>query len=87
MLATHPEYTGLGAGSKLVEWGTKVADEHKLNCWLQSTPSAHSFYYKYGFQDVSFYSIDLSKYADREETLKEPYAQTLMRRRPEPLSG
>lgn len=78
MLATHPSYRGLGAGSKLLDWGIKEAERHKLECWLQASPSGLSLYRMKGFEDVSSFSIDLSKYTDQEDGL---YLTILMRRR------
>jgi GNAT superfamily N-acetyltransferase len=30
LLAVHPDYQRLGAGTALVKWGTKAADEQRL---------------------------------------------------------
>lgn len=62
MLHTDPKQEGRGAGSALLKWGTQKADELGLPAYLESSPNAHDFYKKYGFEDVEIFELDLSRF-------------------------
>jgi predicted N-acetyltransferase YhbS len=70
MLHTDPKQQGRGAGSALLKWGIQKADELGLPAYLESSPDAHGFYKKYGFEDVEVYEMDLSLYGgpDKKHT-------------------
>ncbi|KAI1658651.1 hypothetical protein F4813DRAFT_355838 [Daldinia decipiens] len=50
LLAVHPEYQRLGAGTALVEWGTKKADQQGLQAVVEGTPIARRLYEKSGLR-------------------------------------
>lgn len=50
LLAIHPDHQGIGAGTALVQWGTKYADDHGLQAVVESTPKAVRCYEKCGFK-------------------------------------
>ncbi len=56
-LTTHPEDQGRGAGTILTTWGCKVADDHGVPTYLQSTPAGYQTYKKCGFEEA--YATDL----------------------------
>ncbi|KAH8711871.1 hypothetical protein GQ44DRAFT_731099 [Phaeosphaeriaceae sp. PMI808] len=49
-LATHPEHQGRGAGSMLLKWGIKKADDEGLIAYLDATSKARPMYEKQGFE-------------------------------------
>lgn len=62
ILVTHPDHRRRGAGSQLIEWGTKRADERGLKCVLMSSPSGLGVYLKHGFKVVKEVEMDLRPY-------------------------
>lgn len=60
MLHTDPAFQGRGAGSALIDWGKKKADELDLPIYLESSTKGHGFYKKHGFKDVEVMEIDFS---------------------------
>lgn len=62
MLHTGPQYQKRGAASALMKWGSQRADELSLPIYLESSPTAHPIYHKYGFKDVGRVDIDLTPY-------------------------
>jgi GNAT superfamily N-acetyltransferase len=62
MLHTDPKEGGRGAGRALLQWGMQKADDLELPIYLESSPSAHGFYKKFGFEDVEILELDLGLY-------------------------
>ena len=62
ILDTHPDHQRRGAGARLVQWGTDVADEAHIPCYLSASPNGYPLYKKKGFEDVDLMEIDLSKW-------------------------
>lgn len=58
LLQTDPKHQGRGAGSKLIKWGTDIADKLQLPAYLESSPKAHKLYQKHGFKDVDILTMD-----------------------------
>lgn len=77
MLHTDPKFQGRGAGRKLVEWGTKKADELDLPAYLEASPSGHPLYLRCGFQDFDIMKFDMSRYGGNGV-----YDEVLMLREP-----
>ncbi|KAI1116977.1 hypothetical protein F5Y14DRAFT_13222 [Nemania sp. NC0429] len=50
LLAVHPEYQGLGAGTKLVMWGTEKATDLGVKAVVESTPAGRRVYEKCGLR-------------------------------------
>ncbi|KAF2176940.1 hypothetical protein K469DRAFT_721203 [Zopfia rhizophila CBS 207.26] len=50
LLAVHPGYQRLGAGTALVKWGTKAADERGLKAVVEGTPVARRLYEQCGLR-------------------------------------
>lgn len=81
ILVTHPNHRRRGAGSELIEWGTKRADERGLKCVLMSSPSGLGVYLKHGFKVVKEVEMDLRPYGvESKETrrwmVREPVKTT-----------
>ncbi|KAF2111985.1 acyl-CoA N-acyltransferase [Lophiotrema nucula] len=76
LLHTDPKFQGRGAGSALIRWGFRRADELGLPIYLESTPDGHKFYEKQGFEDIEVFALDLSKYGGGNE----PHIAPLMLR-------
>lgn len=36
----------------LVKWGTDIADEAGIDCYLEASPAGYQLYRKNGFEDV-----------------------------------
>ena len=62
ILHTHPSHQGRGAGAQLVKWGTDLADEERLQCYLESSPAGYPLFQKCDFEDVTEMEIELNKY-------------------------
>ncbi|KAI0401787.1 hypothetical protein F4802DRAFT_609096 [Xylaria palmicola] len=67
LLAIHPDYQGLGAGTALVTWGTKAADELRVTAVVESTPAGRRVYEKCGLRaDIEEMVFDANgEFADR----------------------
>ena len=61
-IGTDPSYMGRGAASMLMEWGTGLADDNGLECWLEGTPDGLRLYRKFGYREVERFGIDLEKW-------------------------
>lgn len=48
----------------LVGWGTRLADEQQLPCYLEATPAGASLYRKHGFEETDRIDIDLRPFKD-----------------------
>ncbi|KAI9881229.1 MAG: hypothetical protein M1823_006672, partial [Watsoniomyces obsoletus] len=59
LLQTAPKHQGRGAGGMLVTYGVNLADELKINAYLESSPMAHRLYAKHGFQDIDEMVFDM----------------------------
>jgi len=62
LLDTHPDHQRRGAGGMLVRWGTDIADEAGLRCYLEASPAGHHLYRQKGFKDVENIEINMAKY-------------------------
>ncbi|KAI0548177.1 hypothetical protein F4679DRAFT_551531 [Xylaria curta] len=49
LLAVHPSYQQLGAGTGLVTWGTQVSDKLQVKAIVEGTPVGRRVYEKCGF--------------------------------------
>ncbi|CAF3589416.1 hypothetical protein SNK05_012929 [Fusarium graminearum] len=67
LIATHPNYQGLGAGSQLLDWGIKYATEHGLDIYAVSTAASLAWYEKFGFRSVDKFSIDMACMGGKDE--------------------
>lgn len=52
VLATHPEHHRKGAGGSLVKWGTDLADEQGVECYLEASIEGRPLYERLGFRVV-----------------------------------
>jgi GNAT superfamily N-acetyltransferase len=53
VLATHPQYQRLGAGSALCNWGLKMARLENLSVAVFASPMGRKLYSALGFEPVS----------------------------------
>jgi hypothetical protein len=64
MLATLASSRKRGAGSMLLEWGLKIADELHLPAYLEATPAGEQLYKAFGFEAKDKLLIDLRPWKD-----------------------
>ncbi|GAA5952237.1 hypothetical protein JCM21900_000463 [Sporobolomyces salmonicolor] len=50
LLATDPTYQRIGAGSALLRWGNRKADEEGVDCYLEATAAGISVYQRAGHE-------------------------------------
>jgi GNAT superfamily N-acetyltransferase len=62
-LSVDPDYASHGVGSALMEWGTRIADEDNVFCWVHASDGSHMFYKKHGFEKVGELMVDLDEFA------------------------
>lgn len=62
ILATYPAHMRRGAGKMLIKFGTDVADDMELPCFLEGSPEGLSLYRTSGFEVVDWIWLDLAKY-------------------------
>jgi len=51
-MAVHPDYQRKGAGTLLLNWGTKIADQLDLPLYLEATMLGKQLYKRSGFEQV-----------------------------------
>ncbi|KAG4034541.1 hypothetical protein MFRU_003g05000 [Monilinia fructicola] len=82
-----PEHRRKGAGSLMMEWGCKIADEMGLEAFVESTDDGRELYKAHGFVIVNHFFLDMppATKGDEEEFAKlkeviapEPYRVWLM---------
>lgn len=64
ILHTHPSQQGKGAGARLVEWGTDMADKEGVQCYVETPVVGYALFRQSGFRTVTEMRIDLGKYKD-----------------------
>ena len=52
ILATHPDHHRKGSGGRLVKWGTDLADEQGVECYLEASIEGRPLYERLGFRVV-----------------------------------
>jgi GNAT superfamily N-acetyltransferase len=67
ILATDPSHMRRGAGKMLMKFGTDMADEAGLPCFLEGSPEGLGLYRASGFEVVGWIWVDLKKYQDAGE--------------------
>ncbi|MCJ1289374.1 hypothetical protein MMC34_000906 [Xylographa carneopallida] len=66
LLCVDPEYQRSGAGTALMRWGTKIADERGVEAILEATPAGRHLYEQNGFEVVEQMKWEISeKFAGR----------------------
>ena len=91
ILHTHPAHQGKGAGVELVKWGTDLADEEGLQCYVEASPQAVSTLRFCGFDDVTEMNINLGMYraglSEYKHTImiRPPYGQRDVQQQPPPI--
>jgi predicted N-acetyltransferase YhbS len=58
-----PSYQGMGVGRALIRWGTRLADEKGVICWVHSSDRGWRVFEKEGFGEVGRLSVELDEYA------------------------
>ncbi|KAH8805804.1 hypothetical protein F5884DRAFT_755362 [Xylogone sp. PMI_703] len=59
-----PKHQGHGVGTKLIQWGTRKADEAGAFAWVHSSEAGAPRFEKQGFKEVARFEVDLDQYAD-----------------------
>jgi hypothetical protein len=67
ILATDPAHMRRGAGKMLMKFGTDMADEVGLPCFLEGSPEGLGLYCASGFGAVGWIWLDLKKYQNTGE--------------------
>jgi GNAT superfamily N-acetyltransferase len=62
ILATHPDHHRKGAGGKLVKWGTDLADEQGIECYLEASIEGRLLYERLGFRVVKEMPFNLRNF-------------------------
>ena len=57
-----PQYQRQGIGSGLLRWGFEEFDLEKEKVWLQTQMRGRNVYRRYGWVDVDYLDIDLSRW-------------------------
>lgn len=64
-ISVHPDHQGRGVGSSLVKYGTDIADEEGVFCWVHSSEAGARNFVKSGFVEVDHLTIDLDDWAEK----------------------
>ena len=81
IIHTHPSHQGRGAATQLLKWGTDLADEMRMHCYVESSPAGYPLFKNHGFEDVTDIEIDLGKYRDGYGSYR--YNHVIMTRPPD----
>lgn len=81
-LVVDPQSQGMGAGSRLLAWGTEQADRHKAVMCLESTPAGLPVYERAGFKEVRVLKADMKQYGWKDDYDEEAAKRVWMRRDP-----
>ena len=79
-LAVLPEWHGKGVGKRLLELGTKEADERGLDCWADVNEAALGIFEKFGWKQVGVVEVDLADWSG-EKGKKERVMQCIRKPR------
>ncbi|KAL1858382.1 hypothetical protein Plec18170_002580 [Paecilomyces lecythidis] len=82
LLGTRPEYQGQGAGSMLLRYGLRKADEEQMDTFLEGSPDGEPVYLKYGFEVRERVTVMVPV-----DGTQKPYGNALMVRKPRPLAA
>jgi GNAT superfamily N-acetyltransferase len=80
-MATLPSFQGQGAGSALLRYLTKIADEEALLSYVDSSPQSVRVYDKFGWKAVG--QVKFAEPSTGAE--EEPVYATMMLREPRPV--
>lgn len=61
----HPKHQGQGAGTQLVEWGVKKADELRIPAFVEASSTGAMIYEKCGFRSIEHVSITHERWPTR----------------------
>ena len=66
---THPDHRRRGAGTLLMDWGIKLADQWGLESFIQATKMGKLLYLRHGYQvlEESNYEPELDEKVKSEE--------------------
>ena len=59
IVCTLPAYQGKGIGSQLLKWGLDIADEKRLECWINASPVGLSLYKRLGWEELGSVDVHL----------------------------
>lgn len=59
-----PAYQRQGVGSALIRWGTNIADEEGVYCWVFSSNQGWVAFQKLGFGEVGRLEVELDEFAE-----------------------
>lgn len=61
LLCCAPTRSRLGAASALLRWGTELADNEGLPCWLEASPQGYRLYMRFGFEPVDVEDLNVTE--------------------------
>jgi GNAT superfamily N-acetyltransferase len=62
-IAVLPSHQGRGIGRSLIKWGTQLADENGVFCWIHSSDAGRRVFEKEEFGEVGRLEVNLDEYA------------------------
>jgi GNAT superfamily N-acetyltransferase len=62
-LSVGPDFQSRGVGSRLLRWGTEMADKAGVFIWVHSSEAAWKTYEKHGFEVVETLDVNLDDWA------------------------
>ena len=62
LLDVDPDQQRRGAETLLLRWGTDIADEAGLPCYLEATSAGYPLYRKVGFEPVDNIDLNMSEW-------------------------
>lgn len=63
-IAISPLYQTQGIGSSLITYGTRIADETGVYCWVSSSDGGFKAFEKAGFKEVGRLTLDLDEFVE-----------------------
>lgn len=78
LLFTDPEYQRKGAGVMMMKWGTDLADQLMLPCWIEASPFGHGLYRKFGYEDIEKVKLQTKSFLSEYTHMRRPCKVTRM---------
>jgi len=70
-IVVHPAVQGQGVGKELIGWGTGIADQEGVYCWVHASEAGAWVFGKMGFEEVGRLELDFDEFAGERVRNKE----------------